>query len=139
MISWNELYVRENMPDIKDFEQYIASDAWKNFYTIMTEQLTAKPKIQHSRCSIPGWNMKFYKKGKNLCTAYPQPKAFQLLVVVNEKQEAELDAYALTCDKEFQQIYRETDFFNGGKWLLFDIDNAQKLNQALGFVQFRLL
>lgn len=105
----------------------------------MTEVIGAKPKLEHSRCSIPGWNVKFKKRGKNLCTAYPQAGQVQVLIVANQQYQAEIEAWLATADECIQQAYEKYDFMNGGKWLVFDVANEKTLEDALELIQFRLL
>lgn len=138
-MAWNDLFSRDNQPEITDVAEYIGTKEWDKLYHELTEVIGAKPKLEHSRCSIPGWNMKFKKKGKNLCTAYPQAGQVQVLIIANQQYQAEIEALIATSDKRVQKAYEKYDFFNGGKWMIFDIDDEEILADALKLIQFRLL
>lgn len=138
-MEWNEKFSRENQPEIADVAEYIDMKEWDVLFHELTEVIGAKPKLEHSRCSIPGWNMKFKKKGKNLCTAYPQEGKVQVLIIANQQYQAEIEAFIAVSDNRIQLAYEKYDFLNGGKWLVFDIDSEELLRDALKLIQFRLL
>lgn len=47
--------------------------------------------MDYSTCSFqPGWNVKYKKGGKSLCTLYPMDGYFIALVVVGPKEEEEV-------------------------------------------------
>ena len=46
-----------------------------------------KPNLEFSKCSWePGWNVKFKKSGKTLCTVYPRENYFTVIVVIGKKE-----------------------------------------------------
>lgn len=61
---WDKLD-RSKIPVINDFDNYIRNPLWQKFYAYMEEEYNIKPKFEYSGCSIPGWNAKFKKSGKN--------------------------------------------------------------------------
>lgn len=138
-MAWNDTFSREQQPEIEDVGVYIDTAEWETLFHELTEVIGAKPKLEHSRCSIPGWNMKFKKRGKNLCTVYPQSGKFQVLIVANQQYQSEIEALVVTMDERIQQAYEKYEFLNGGKWLVFDIDGKEILADALQLIQYRLL
>lgn len=138
-MSWNESYTKENPPSFTEVSEYIQTNEWETLFTELTEKIGATPKLEHSRCSIPGWNMKFKKKGKNLCTVYPQENQFQLLVIANKQFQEEIEAVVKECDPRIQKAYHKDDFMNGGKWLIYEVDSPEILEDTLRLIQFRLL
>lgn len=113
---WDKLD-RTAIPVIDDFSEYIRNPLWTEFHTYMSETYKIVPKFEYSRCSLPGWNAKFKKSGKNLCTVYPYEAYFMVMIVVgtNEKErvEAELSSFSETT----QNIYQDTKEGMGQRWL----------------------
>ena len=53
-----------------------------------------KEQIEFSSCSWEyGWNVKFKKSGKTLCTIYPRENYFTVLVVVGKKEKDAVKGY----------------------------------------------
>ena len=108
-------------------------------HAYLTETYHALPKIEYSGCSLKGWNIKYRKKGKNLCTIYPQEGCFKILVIASERQQVEIEFFIQTCCREVQEAYENTKFFNGGKWLFLDITDTKIQKDILELIHFRTL
>lgn len=92
------------------------------------ETFQCKEKIEYSSCSWePGWNIKFRKAGKNLCTIYPRESFFTVLLVVGKKEKESVEAVLSDCTDTLQDIYRETQEGNGQKWLMIDLQDEDAL------------
>ena len=137
-MTWDEMFAKENPPEFSDVTAYIQMDEWNQLYTELKDVIGAKPKLEHSRCSIPGWNIKFKKRGKNLCTVYPKQGTFHILIIANKPHQIEIEAVLKTCGERINTAYQAVDFFNGGKWVMYDVENQEHLDDALKLIQFRL-
>lgn len=84
-----------------------------------------------------GWNVKYKKRGKSLCTLYPQEGYFKALVIVSESNRVEVDLFINTCCDYIKKIYNEVNFFNGSKWLMIQVDSLLVLNDMLELIKFR--
>jgi len=138
-MKWEEKYTREQQPDFSDVDTYIGTEEWMKLFHELTEEIGAKSKLEYSGCSIPGWNVKFKKRGKSVCTVYPQENKFQVLVIANKEHQTEIEAVIAKSDKSIQKAYEHYDFMNGGKWLIYDVDSPLLLEQTLQLIQFRLI
>ena len=56
----------------------------------------------------PGWNIKFKKSGKTLCTIYPRELYFIVMIVVVRKEKEAVEAILPECTSRMQEIYHET-------------------------------
>jgi len=108
---------RMAVPEINDFDNYIRNPLWQQFHTYMKEAYGITPKFEYSRCSLPGWNAKFKKSGKNLCTVYPDETVFMVMIVVgkNEKEPVEKELTSFT--EYVQGVYHDTEEGMGQRWL----------------------
>ena len=92
--------------------------------------------VEFSACSWePGWNIKFKKAGKTLCTVYPRELYFTVMVVVGKKEKDAVEAILPDCAPELQNLYHKTKEGNGQRWLMIDVEDADRLYQDL----FRLI
>ncbi|WP_049791650.1 DUF3788 domain-containing protein [Lacrimispora saccharolytica] len=70
---------------------------------------------------LRGWNIKFKKAGKSLCTVYPKKHGFTVLVVVGNKEKEQVENLLPQMSAEIQKIYAETKEGNGQRWLMIDL------------------
>jgi hypothetical protein len=71
-----------HMPAYDEIVDYInlpAQELWRQINHFIQQRYSATPKIMYSKCSgKPGWNVKYQKSGKSLCTLYPEMMALLL-------------------------------------------------------------
>jgi hypothetical protein len=71
-MSWNEAYPRDHMPTLDEIDRYISSPLWTALRGFIEGDFQSRPSVQHSVCAgAPGWNVKYKKGGRALCTLYP--------------------------------------------------------------------
>lgn len=108
-------------PTIFGFSEGIQNPLFDQFCQKMEEK-KAKVEFNFSKCSWEyGWNVRFKKKGKTLCTIYPRNGYFTVMVVIGNKEKEcfELSSYS----KVIQNIYLETKEGNGQRWLMIDLED----------------
>ena len=94
---WSEQYNSDHIPTDKNISEYINNNLWQELNTYLQEVYNVIPKTVYSGCSMKdgpwkGWNVKYKKSGKSLCTIYPKQGWFITLVPIglSELNEAEL-------------------------------------------------
>lgn len=71
-MEWSALYTSENQPSLEMSAEYINNPLWMEFHSRIQSKYQIEPRMEYSRCSMQaGWNMKYKKSGKTLCTHYP--------------------------------------------------------------------
>ena len=116
-----------HIPTEYEMKEYINNDLWEDFCKYMKNKYNINPKCEFSKCSWEdGWNVKFKKASKSLCTIYPRENYFTMLVVIgkNEKENFE-EMLSLFC-YEIQQIYNNTEEGNNQRWLMIDLEDKDK-------------
>lgn len=117
-------------PTIEEIVAYIQDPGkglWQGLNRFLQEQFGISPKITYSVCSgKPGWNVKYHKSGKSLCTLYPEKQGFVALLVI--KQELREVVQALPgLDEELLDVVRKAAPFNGTLWLMVPVYSDQML------------
>ena len=74
-----------------------------------------------------GWNIKYKKGRKSLCTVYIRRGWFTCLVTAPASILPELEARLFAFAPEFQNLYEQTSLFNGGKWLCMEVRERAQL------------
>lgn len=101
---------QEEIPILEDFEAYIRNPVFMQFCSEIKKKYRCNEKIEFSRCSWErGWNVKFKKSGKSLCTVYPREGYFTVLVVVGEKEKEAVEAILWECTSELRELYEKQD------------------------------
>lgn len=134
---WNK-NDKSHEPDIDKIIKYINNPLWSKFYSYMIERFQSKPKIEYSGCSMqPGWNIKFKKGGKSLCTVYPMEGNFITMVVIGEKEANEVH-FSLPFFTEYvKNLYHTTNPGKNSKWLMIEIQDENVLNDAFRLMEIR--
>ena len=138
-MKWNELYDANTIPSREDIESFIggAFPLWEELTQYIEEKYQTKSRLDYSSCSAqPGWNIKYRKRGKSLCTMYPMQHHFIVLIVVGKKEESnvEREIHAGVFTSYVQQLYWNTPFSAMGRWMMIevrDVDTIQDIKTLL--------
>ncbi len=128
----NDLNDRNSCPALEDIEKYISNPVFGQFRSALKTAHKCTEKIEFSSCSWEkGWNIKYKKAGKTLCTVYPRKNYFTVLVVVGKKEKESVEKILSECSPPLQNIYRQTAEGNGQKWLMVDVEDQDALYEDL--------
>ena len=138
-MEWDKQFIKDNKPTLDDIERFIQNPLWERFSKFMAETFQVNPVLEYSKCSMqPGWNIKYKKKGKNLCTIYPEAGYFKALVVSSERNQVESDLLIQTCSHKIQELYQNGKYLNGTKWLMIDVDEELILEDIERLIELRV-
>ncbi|MEL7655136.1 MAG: DUF3788 domain-containing protein [Bacillota bacterium] len=142
-MEWNQLFNKMTEPDHDKITQFVgkAAPLWEELRSYLESTYRVAPKMSYSNCCAqPGWNVKYQKSGKSLCTLYPMEDFFIALVVIGAKEEAETDA-AMTLgvfSKPVQALYERTAFSCGGRWLMISVTDQTVLEDVKRLIAIRV-
>lgn len=135
--TWDKLD-QTSIPALATITTYVDSPLWDDFLAYMQDTYKAQPTIEYSGCGMmPGWNVKFRKAGKGLCTLYPDKGRFTVLVVIGQKEKAETELALPTFSAYTRKLYADTKEGMGQRWLMFDITDAAVLADAKACIAIR--
>lgn len=138
-MNWNEQYPKAVQPNLVDISGYIGNPLWQELCGNLESRYKVEPKVEHSICSgAPGWNVKYKKSGRSLCTLYPHDGFFTALVCIGSKEQAEAELLLTNCCSYLQELYEKTDCFNGTRWLMIDVTDAEILTGVLLLIDTRV-
>mgnify|MGYP000052250492 CR=1 FL=1 len=119
-----DLQDKNHPPILEEIGEYIRNPLFHEFCLELRETFQCREKIEFSSCSWErGWNIKFKKSGKTLCTIYPRETYFTAMLAVGKKEKEPFEAMLSECSKELGEIYRQTKEGNGQKWLMLDLQD----------------
>lgn len=127
---------RSSCPSLEEFGANIGNPVFMHFCAQIKERFQCSEKIDYSSCSWEmGWNIKFRKSGKTLCTIYPREGYFTVMIVIGAKEKNAVEAMLPDCLTELQEIYNQTKEGNGQKWLMIDLEDKGRMYEDI----FRLI
>ncbi|MCI9092528.1 MAG: DUF3788 domain-containing protein [Coprobacillus sp.] len=129
----------EYQPNYEDLNQYIHNSLWQKFNHYMFESYQAKPVFEFSKCSFEyGWNVKFKKGSRTICTTYPRENYFIILLVIGKKQKENFENLLPSLTHDIQDLYNETQEGNGQKWLMIELeDDNQRYEDVKKIIKIR--
>jgi len=80
-----EMFSKETQPTDTEIRDFCNSEFLDDLDNHLRDSYKVKPKAAYSACSMDnniwrGWNIKYQKSGKSLCTLYPQQGYLMVLV-----------------------------------------------------------
>lgn len=136
LIIWDKM-VRNQIPTAEIITAYVSNPLWNDLCQHIETQYQAKPVYEYSGCSVPGWNVKYKKAGRSLCTLYPMEGYFVALIVISERERTETELALPFFTEYFQQLYRETKTGMGQKWLMINVTDSTVLDDVKQCISIR--
>lgn len=134
-----DLQDKNYRPTIEEISEYVRNPVFMQFCSEIKDTYKCNEKIEYSSCSWEkGWNIKFKKAGKTLCTIYPKECYFKIMIVVGAKEKPLVEAILPECTAELHNIFDQTQEGNGQRWLMIGLEDKGNLyNDVMHFIQIR--
>lgn len=137
-MEWAELYSASEQPTEEQISDFIGNPLWTVLNDFLQESYGVLPKYSYSCCSMQaGWNVKYQKAGRALCTLYPMKGFFTALVVIGAKEEFEAGLLAPTLSDYVQGLINSTGMVMGGRWLMINVTDERILEDIKSLIQLR--
>jgi AraC family transcriptional regulator len=143
-VQWSELYGKDKEPTDEQIQEFVVTPLWRELAEYLQRTYNVKPKIEYSGCTMDkgawkGWNVKYKKSGKSLCTLYPKQGYFLSLITVSEKDAVEADLVIPLCCDYVKDMYNSTQFGkNYGKMLGLEVTSAEILHDMKELMALRV-
>lgn len=134
MLNTNLILDSSHTPSYDEITYYIDEPGrglWQEMNSFIQERYKTSPKIAYSKCSAkPGWNVKYQRSGKSLCTLYPEMDGFVVLIVITLDLVPVVEAMSGDFEEEVFETIRIAKPFNGTKWLMIQVKSGGILNNV---------
>ena len=139
-MNWFERYPKSQQPTLQEIAEFIASPLWSGLCSWAEQAYAIAPKVEHSTCSgAPGWNVKYKKSGRALCTLYPEAGAFTALVTVGAKEAQEAELLLPLCSEYLRELYTRAGALNGARWLMIRVTDPRILADVKSLIRLRVM
>lgn len=110
--------------EIVNYMDEPGKEMWQDINIFIQDKFKSSPRIAFSKCSgKPGWNVKYQKSGKSVCTLYPEKDGFVILIVVTKELATVIESMNSEFDLKIMQLIKSTKLFNNTLWLMIQVDS----------------
>ena len=125
-------------PSMAKINAYLNSPLFECLCTYLEVEYQSKPVLEYSRCSMQyGWNVKYKKAGRTLCTLYPMEGCFIALIVIGDREMTETELMLPFFTEYIQQLYHGTKIGMGQKWLMINVTDDAVLEDVKQLIAIR--
>lgn len=136
---WSEEFGKETKPGIEMVDGYINCPYWHELQQFLNQAYGAEPSIEYSCCSgAKGWNVKYKRGSRALCTVYPKEGFFTCLISVGRKELHEVELLMDIFTPYLQNLYEKSLGINGSKWLMIDVTSEEILGDVKELIGIRV-
>ena len=138
-MKWCECFSKADMPDMREISGFVDCGLWDELCSHLEKNYAVSPKICYSSCSgAPGWNVKYQKSGRALCTLYPDEGFFTCLVSVGGREAQAAELLMSDFTETVRNLYLSAKPYNGGRWLMIPVTSPEILNDVKQLVALRV-
>jgi len=142
-MQWSKLFGKEKEPSVSQIEDYVETPLWSGLDNHIQEIYNVKPKLSYSGCSMDsgmwkGWNVKYKKGGKALCTVYPKQGYLLMLVPIGLKDMTEAELVMPLCTEYTQNLFKQAKTGHTGKSLAFEVKDESVLKDVKQLIALRV-
>ncbi|WZL71960.1 DUF3788 domain-containing protein [Clostridiaceae bacterium 35-E11] len=117
--------------EILDYMNQPARILWQEMNSFIQQRYNTSPKITYSKCSgKPGWNVKYQKSGRSLCTLYPEQEGFVVLVVITLELMPVIEGISTEFHPSILEMIRTAKPLNGTVWLMIPVEDQVILDDV---------
>lgn len=130
-MSWAASCPKSDKPALEEIARFIGTPMWQDFCGYVEAEYGVSPMVEYSMCTAaPGWNVKYKKGGRSLCTLYPQKGYFTCLICIGTKEVLEAELVLPICTVYTRALYERARPVNGTRWLMMDVTEEDILQDA---------
>ena len=117
----------KHIPNEYEMSDYINNELWNKFCEFIKSNYNVNPRFEFSKCSLEyGWNIKFKKGSRTLCTVYPRENYFCVMLVIGKKEKEKFENLLHSFCIEIQEANQNTRECNNQKWLMIDLEDDNR-------------
>lgn len=137
-MEWSEKFSKGSPPTAEDIKEFVKSPLWTELCEFIESTYSLTPNLEYSVCSgAPGWNVKYKKSGRSLCTLYPDRGYFTCLISIGRKEAPEAELVLTSFTAYLKELYKNTKLFNGSRWLMIEVTSEEILDNVKDLLAIR--
>ena len=103
----------------------------KKLCAFIENELSGTHQIDYSTCSMaPGWNLKYKKGSRAICTVYPEKEYCGVLITLNRDALEKFNMLGEVFSQSIRDAANTVKSLNGAKWLTVNVTDAAGFEDA---------
>lgn len=137
--QWAQAFGPALQPAPEAVAAFVGSPLWGRLCRKLEEGYGVHPLAEYSGCAAqPGWNVKYKKGGKALCTLYPMQGFFIAMVSVAPKDEEAAALLLPGLQPYTREVFARSKSSKMGRWLMIKVRDDAVLEDVLQLVALRM-
>ena len=141
-MQWSELFPKGREPSHNQIREFVDTRLWDRLTHDLEQTYGVQPKLFYSNCSMQngmwaGWNVKYMKSGKALCTLYPKQGYFLSLVPIGLREMNEAELLMSSCTDYTRNLFGQTVAGHQGKSMAFEVKDDEILQDVIKLIALR--
>lgn len=125
-------------PSLATISTYVKSPLFDSLCKHVETEYQSRPVLEYSRCSLQyGWNVKYKKAGRTLCTLYPMEGYYIALIIIGDREQTETESRLPFFTEYLQKLYHETKPGMGQRWLMISVTDEAVLEDVKKCIAIR--
>ena len=109
---------------------------WEEIRGFLEKNYDFQPELQFYGPDY-GWCYRYRRKGKTLCTLFPEMKAFTVLVTLGKKETDDVENNPSVFNKKTQKLFADTHQYHDGKWIYKRVLNKSDLADVKSLITIK--
>jgi hypothetical protein len=130
---------RDHKPGQKDIYKAIGDDAvmaWDGIQKFLKENYDLEPETVFYGSNY-GWNIRYRKSGRTLCSLFPETGAFSVLIVLGKKEVEKATGMINDFTRGIQDIILNTEQLHDGRWLWIRVHKTEEIDDIKKLIQLK--
>ena len=142
-MQWSELWSREHQPSDNQIKEFVDTPLWDDLDVYLKQTSNVKPQLSYSNCSMQkgmwkGWNVKYKKGGKSLCTLYPKQGYILSLVPIGPSEINEAELLMPFYTQYTQNLFKQAALGRNAISLAFVVESKEVLQDMKNLIALRV-
>lgn len=118
-MHYQRMLDKEHEPSEGDIFSYLgnnAREAWVDIVSFLKTNYDFLPELDFGGAKY-GWSIRYRRRGRSLCTLYPEKGSFAILIVLGKKEVIEFKEKTGDFSERFIALFNNARQFHDGRWL----------------------
>ena len=138
-MSSERMLDKEKKPERSDIASFIgqeALEAWDEIVDFIENNYNFTPETVYGGKKY-GWEIRYRRSGKSLCTLYPEKGAFTVQIVLGMKESGQATERLHEFSPEIADLITNTDQLHDGRWLWIRVPGKDTADDTKRLIQIK--
>ena len=138
-MSFERMLDKEHVPTWEEISNYLGREAlkaWNDIVSFIDTNYNHMPETVFGGKKY-GWEIRYRRSGKSLCTLHPEKGAFTILIVLGKKETEQALASLNEFSPDIANLISSAKQYHDGRWLWIRVLNKDNLDDIKGLLKIK--